>query len=106
MLRKDKVHVMMRIEQEIMVLLDTMLQQQKLGVKIQETPVLIYIEGSIYINAYLVDETEDYLSIVCLNEKGQEHAKVLNKSYISSIEIMYLNTKKEDKESKEVNMYG
>lgn len=97
----------MRIEQETMVLLSNLIKEQKLGMPVTETPMIIYLDGAIYPFTYLVDETEDYLSIMVVNEEGRQHAKVLNKQYIQSIEILYLDqVMKHEKRKDKEGMYG
>ena len=88
-----------------MVLLEQMAKTQRLDEPITNLPCIIYLEDAMYYYAYLVDETDDYLSICCLNEEGREHAKVLNKSYIQSIELMYQDTIKTPKQRVGVSMY-
>lgn len=88
-----------------MVLLEQMAKTQRLGEPITNLPCVIYLQDVIYYYAFLVDETDDYLSICVLNEHGQEHAKVLNKSYIQSIELMYQDTIIAEKKE-ESCMYG
>ena len=90
-----------------MVLLNNLIQKQKLGMPVTETPMIIYLDGAIYPFAYIEDETEDYLSITVVNEEGREHAKVLNKKYIQSIEILYLDQVTKHKKSKpKEDIYG
>ena len=90
----------MRIEQEIMVLLEQLANNQELGISISELPVTIYLDGTIYPYCILTDETEDYLSVIVVNEEGREHAKVLTKAYIQSIEILYLDQVLQHKKDK------
>lgn len=59
---------------------------------IEDMPINIFLnDGSSYFLSFIVNESEKYLNIVYTNSSGYEKIAVLNKDYISSIQLCYLD---------------
>ena len=56
--------------------------------------------------AYITYEDEEYLSIVVPNKDGAEYAKILNKSTIIAIDVIYAQMLEKPTPFKEDGMYG
>lgn len=59
---------------------------------IEDMPINIFLnDGSSYFLSFIVNESEKYLNIVYTNSNGYEKIAILNKDYISSIQLCYLD---------------
>ena len=56
--------------------------------------------------AYITYEDEEYLSIVVPNKDGAEYAKILNKSTILAVDVIYAQMLEKPRPFKEDGMYG
>ena len=81
-------------------LLERISKEQGLGLHWNEMPVIIHTDLMTYTMAYITYEDEDYLNIVVPNEEGAEYAKILNKSTILSIDVIYAQMLDKPKETK------
>ena len=87
-------------------LLTEISKSQGLGLTPKELPLIIHTDLTTYSMAYLSYEDEDYLIIVVPNEEGAEYAKILNKTTILSVEVIYAQMLTPKKEPKGDVMYG
>ena len=81
-------------------LLERISKEQGLGLHWNEMPVIIHTDLMTYTMAYITYEDEDYLNIVVPNEEGAEYAKILNKSTILSVDVIYAQMLDKPKETK------
>lgn len=59
---------------------------------IEDTPINIFLEdGSSYLLSFIVDESNEFLNIVYTNKDGYEKIAILNKSFITAIQLCYLD---------------
>ena len=77
-----------------------------LGIPWNEMPLIIHTDLTTYTMAYITYEDEDYLSIVVPNKDGAEYAKILNKSTILAIDVIYAQMLEKPTPFKEDVMYG
>ena len=95
----------MRIDYQL--LLTDISKKQGLGIPAHELPLIINTDLATYTMAYLFYEDEDYLVITVPNKDGAEFAKILPKSTILSVELIYTQMlEKPTTHSKEDGMYG
>ena len=87
-------------------LLTDISKKQVLGIPYNELPVIIHTDAATYTMAYITYEDEDYLSIVVPNEDGAEYAKILNKTTILSVEVIYAQMLEKPTPFKEDGMFG
>lgn len=87
-------------------LIEDISKKQGLGLHWNEMPVIIQTDTTTYYMAYITYEDEDYLSIVVPNETGAEYGKVLNKSTVLSVEVIYAQMLEKPTPIKEDGMYG
>ena len=87
-------------------LLTDISKKQGLGIPYTELPVIIHTDIKTYTMAYLMYEDEDYLIIVVPNKDGAEFAKILPKSTILSVELIYAQMLEKPTPFKEDGMYG
>ena len=94
----------MRIDYQL--LLTDISKKQGLGIPATELPLIINTDLTTYTMAYLLYEDEDYLVITVPNKDGAEFAKILPKSTILSIEVVYAQMLEKPTPFKEDMMYG
>ena len=94
----------MRIDYHL--LLTEISKSQGLGTTPKEMPLIIHTDLTTYSMAYLSYEDEDYLVIVVPNEEGAEYAKILNKSTIIAIDVIYAQMLEPQKNPKGDVTYG
>ena len=87
-------------------LLTDISKKQGLGIPVTEMPLIIHTDLTTYTMAYITYEDEEYLSIVVPNKDGAEYAKILNKSTILAIDVIYAQMLQEPTPFKEDGMYG
>ena len=87
-------------------LLTDISKKQGLGIPVTEMPLIIHTDLTTYTMAYITYEDEEYLSIVVPNKDGAEYAKILNKSTILAIDVIYAQMLQEPTPFKEDMMYG
>ena len=87
-------------------LLTDISKKQGLGISWNEMPLIINTDLTTYTMAYITYEDEEYLTIVVPNEEGAEYAKILNKSTILSIDVIYAQMLNRPKDTKGDVMYG
>jgi hypothetical protein len=86
--------------------LERISKEQGLGLHWNEMPLIIHTDLTTYTMAYITYEDEEYLSIVVPNEEGAEYAKILNKSTIISVDVIYAQMLETPRPFKEDGMYG
>ena len=94
----------MRIDYQL--LLTDISKKQGLGIPAHELPLIVNTDITTYTMAYLLYEDEDYLVITVPNKDGAEFAKILPKSTILSIEVVYAQMLEKPTPFKEDGMYG
>ena len=94
----------MRIDYQL--LLTDISKKQGLGIPAHELPLIVNTDITTYTMAYLLYEDEDYLVITVPNKDGAEFAKILPKSTILSVEIIYAQMLEKPTPFKEDGMYG
>ena len=94
----------MRIDYQL--LLTDISKKQGLGIPATELPLIINTDLTTYTMAYLLYEDEDYLVITVPNKDGAEFAKIIPKSTILSIEVVYAQMLETPTPFKEDMMYG
>ena len=87
-------------------LLTDISKKQALGLPWNEMPLIINTDLTTYTMAYITYEDEEYLTIVVPNEEGAEYAKILNKSTILSVDVIYAQMLNRPRDSKGDVMYG
>lgn len=87
-------------------LLTDISKKQGLGLPWNEMPLIINTDLTTYTMAYITYEDEEYLTIVVPNEEGAEYAKILNKSTILSVDVIYAQMLNHPRDSKGDVMYG
>lgn len=87
-------------------LLTDISKKQGLGIPASEMPLIIHTDLTTYTMAYITYEDEEYLSIVVPNKDGAEYAKILNKSTILTIDVIYAQMLETPIPIKEDMMYG
>ena len=94
----------MRIDYQL--LLTDISKKQGLGIPAHELPLIVNTDITTYTMAYLLYEDEDYLVITVPNKDGAEFAKILPKSTILSVEVIYAQMLEKPTPFKEDMMYG
>ena len=94
----------MRIDYQL--LLTDISKKQGLGIPAHELPLIVNTDITTYTMAYLLYEDEDYLVITVPNKDGAEFAKIIPKSTILSIEVVYAQMLEKPTPFKEDGMYG
>ena len=96
--------------QLIKAVLDAVITQGFKPSSIDDVPVNIYlIDDTIYPLSYIIDETDDLLTIAVTCMDGYERAKIIPKDNISNIEVIYeqdLQQEEEQTNHKEEVMYN
>ena len=67
--------------------------QEQLGSDdLESTPINIFLEdGSSYLLSFIVHESDDFLNIVYTDKNGYEKIAILNKNFITAIQLCYLD---------------
>ena len=94
----------MRIDYHL--LLTEISKSQGLGLAPKELPLIVHTDLTTYTMAYLSYEDEDYIILVVPNEEGAEYAKILNKTTILSVEVIYAQMLEPKKNPKGDVTYG
>ena len=81
-------------------------KEQGLGLHAHEMPLIIHTDLATYTMAYITYEDEEYLSIIVPNEDNAEYAKILNKTTVLAINVIYAQMLTEPKDSKGDVSYG
>ena len=81
-------------------LLTDISKKQGLGLLPTEMPLIINTDLTTYTMAYITYEDEEYLTIIVPDTDGAEFAKILNKSTILSIDVIYAQMLDKPKETK------
>ncbi len=59
---------------------------------IEDTPINIFLEdGSSYLLSFIVDESNEFLNIVYTDKNGYEKIAILNKNFITAVQLCYLD---------------
>ena len=59
--------------------------------KIEDVCVNIYIADAVFRMCFIIEEDADLLSFVATDSEGREKIKVVNKQYVQSVEVNYLD---------------
>lgn len=70
-------------------LLKKISKEQKLGLQWNEIPLIINTDLTTYKMAYITYEDDEYIAIIVPDKTGAEYAKIISKSTVLSIEIVY-----------------
>ena len=81
-------------------------KEQGLGLHAHEMPLIIHTDLATYTMAYITYEDEEYLSIIVPSEDNAEYAKILNKTTVLAINVIYAQMLQEPPQPKEDVMYG
>ena len=81
-------------------------KEQGLGLTAKEMPLIIHTDLTTYTMAYLLYEDEDYIIIVVPDKDGAELAKILTKSTILGVEVIYQQMLEPKKNPKGDVTYG
>lgn len=58
---------------------------------IEDVCVNIYLADAVFRMCFIIDEDKDLISFVATDSEGREKIKVVNKDYVQSIEVYYLD---------------
>ena len=58
---------------------------------IEDVCVNIYLADAVFRMCFIIDEDNDLISFVATDSEGREKIKVVNKDYVQSIEVYYLD---------------
>lgn len=81
-------------------LLEKIIEVQKIDLKYDNLPFSLYLTNDELNLCFLEDETDDAIIVCETNFQGQEELRIVNKKYITHINIIYNISnfiKKEDK---------
>ena len=81
-------------------------KEQGLGLHAHEMPLIIHTDLATYTMAYITYEDEEYLSIIVPSEDNAEYAKILNKTTVLAINVIYAQMLEKPTPFKEDGMYG
>ena len=81
-------------------------KSQGLGLTAKEMPLIIHTDLATYTMAYLMYEDEDYLIIAVPDKEGAELAKIIPKTTILTIEVVYQQMLQKPKNPKGDVTYG
>ena len=59
--------------------------------KIEDVCVDIYLAEAVFRMCFILEEDKDLLMFIATDSEGREKIKVVNKDYIQSVEICYLD---------------
>ena len=94
----------MRIDYHL--LLTEISKSQGLGLAPKELPLIIHTDLATYTMAYLMYEDEEYLIIAVPDKDGAELAKIIPKTTILGIEVIYQQMLQKPRNSKGDVSYG
>ena len=81
-------------------------KSQGLGLTAKEMPLIVHTDLATYTMAYLMYEDEDYLIIAVPDKDGAELAKIIPKTTILGIEVIYQQMLQKPKNPKGDVLYG
>lgn len=81
-------------------LLERISEEQQLGLQYDEIPVRVETDIASYWLVHIIYEDDNNLVIITPGENGEEYIKILNKSTILSISLIYAQMLTEPKDSK------
>ena len=81
-------------------------KEQALGLHWNEIPLIIHTDLATYTMAYLMYEDEEYLIIAVPDKDGAELAKIIPKTTILGIEVIYQQMLQKPRNSKGDVQYG
>lgn len=58
---------------------------------IEDVCVNIYLADAVFRMCFIIDEDEKLLSFLATDSEGREKIKVVNKDYVQSVEVYYLD---------------
>lgn len=58
---------------------------------IEDVCVNIYLADAVFRMCFIIDEDESLLSFLATDSEGREKIKVVNKDYVQSVEVYYLD---------------
>lgn len=58
---------------------------------IEDVCVNIYLADAVFRMCFIIDEDENLLSFLATDSEGREKIKVVNKDYVQSVEVYYLD---------------
>ena len=58
---------------------------------IEDVCVNIYLADAVFRMCFIIDETDNLLSFLATDSEGREKIKVVNKDYVQSVEVYYLD---------------
>ena len=58
---------------------------------IEDVCANIYLANAVFRMCFIIDETDGLISFLATDSEGREKLKVVNKNYIESIEVYYLD---------------
>ena len=58
---------------------------------IEDVCVNIYLADAVFRMCFIIDETDDLISFLATDSEGREKIKVVNKDYVQSVEVYYLD---------------
>ena len=58
---------------------------------VEDVCVNIYLANAVFRMCFIIDETDGLISFLTTDSEGREKLKVVNKNYIESIEVYYLD---------------
>lgn len=58
---------------------------------IEDVCVNIYLENAVFRMCFIIDECDDLLTFVATDSEGREKIKVVNKRFVQSVEVYYLD---------------
>lgn len=77
------------MERNIETIVAILAQEQELGIKPNEIPIIIKTTELDYVYCIILYEDDQYLGIVEVQGNGEEQVKILNKEFLISVEILY-----------------
>ena len=58
---------------------------------VEDVCVNIYLADAVFRMCFIIDETDDLISFLATDPEGREKIKVVNKEYVQSVEVYYLD---------------
>ena len=58
---------------------------------IEDICVNIYLSDAVFRMCFIIDEDDDLISFIATDSEGREKIKVVNKDYVQSVEVYYLD---------------
>jgi len=68
---------------------------------VEDVCVNIYLADAVFRACFILDEDKDLLTFVATDSEGREKLKVINKNFIQSVEIYYLDDEMTEKMNEE-----